>query len=336
MAITPATDTIDILVTGASGYLGQHMLDHWMKTGPIDTKHFYRVTALYNSSTSFANAIAEKASRCHPNVQIIAEKYSLQESVTDGNNLGDDAWDVCIHLAAMSSPRMCQQDREKAHDVNVPKQFLKSMQNVAMIVLSTDQVYDGKREDNDRLEDFYKETSQTNPLNAYAETKVLLEQSLKELRHSSPTICLRSSIILGPPAPLCHAHDTFFQFCHSRKDQETKLWANEYRTVLSVGHACRVIDWMVTYLITSTNPKGMFEIFNLGGPHRVNRVDMGKVVFQHFGFSTDCLKPAIQTAPTVPLDISMDSTKLLKWTGIAHMPPTMKELVKYSFPNTHP
>jgi dTDP-4-dehydrorhamnose reductase len=323
--------TTHILLTGASGFLGQHLLDHFMKFPPSDST--YKITALYHKSENFAKAIAEWPS-CPPNVQIVPMICDLVEfSISE-------KFDVCIHTAALSSPRVCQQDPEKAIALNVPLNFLKATKKVPIIVLSTDQVYDGKQNvDPNKSRRFYNEDTATrNPLNVYAQTKVQLEQALQEIRaETTPTAILRSSIILGPNAPISpdDAHDTFMHFCATRQNQETDLWVNEHRTVVSVGHVCRVIDSMVQQY-TSSSPKestGSYQIFNMGGPLRLNRYDMATAVFEHFGWeSKGILKKAEQTAPTVPLDISMDSTKLQEWTDIVYQPDTLKELVEYVFP----
>lgn len=328
-----ASTSTNILLTGASGYLGQHLLDHFIQNPPAAALT-YKITALYHKSEHFATAMEAYAdyADCPSNLQIIPKLCNLM----DFDNrliLNDehDKFDVCIHTAALSSPRACQQDPEKAKAINVPMNFLKATKDIEnMIVLSTDQVYDGRLS-------FYKEdatTTTTNPppRNVYAQTKVQLEQALKELRAALPTktAILRSSIILGPKAPIApeDAHDTFLHFCASRQNQETDLWSNEYRSVVSVGHVCRVIHALMT------EPSlDYFQVYNMGGPLRVNRYDMGLAVFQHFGWESEgILLPAEQTATTVPLDISMDSTKLREFINVAHRPKTLEELVAHVFP----
>jgi dTDP-4-dehydrorhamnose reductase len=132
-----------------------------------------------------------------------------------------------------------------------------------------------------------------------------MEESLKDMRPTANTYVLRSSIILGSKAPIApeDAHDTFLHFCATRNGQETDLWVNEYRTVVSVQHACNVIDWMIQQNMPGDNTcsKGEFHIFNFGGNLRVNRLDMAKAVFAHFGFeSKGILKAAEQTSPSGP------------------------------------
>lgn len=320
---------VRILLTGASGYLGQHLLKHFLQSSPPGDVT-YKITALYNKAGHFAKA-AEAASS--DKVQIIPKKCNLVE-YDEG-----DSYDICIHTAAFSNIRVCQDDPAAAEAINVPTKFIESTKSIPMVALSTDQVYDGNQivDPNDPSTFYQEATAKPNPLNVYAETKLKMEETLKALRSPNvPTYVLRSSIILGPKAPLApeDAHDTFLHFVSTRQGQETDLWANEYRTVLSVKHACKVIEWMVHQNTASCTTGDEFHIFNLGGNQRVNRMDMGKAVFAHFGWETDVLKAADQTSPTTPLDISMDISSLSKHTGIDYEPATLQGLIEFTFPKS--
>lgn len=336
---------VRILLTGASGYLGQHFLHHFVQSPPVvggdnpdNDDVTFQITALYNKAEHFAKA-AEAAS-CQK-VKIIPKQCNLVGLKNDDGNEDDNKYDICIHTAAIANIRVCQNDPELARAVNIPLMFLEATKSIPMIALSTDQVYDGKQAvDPEDSSSFYQEaTAKPNPLNVYAETKLAMEAKLKELRSSSTsTYVLRSSIILGPKAPLApqDAHDTFLHFCATRKDQETDLWTNEYRTVVSVQHVCQVLSWMVQRHIpsgTSRNTDGDFHIFNLGGNLRLNRYQMATAVFDHFGWKTDgILQTADQTSPTVPLDISMDISSLARFTGIDYEPATLEGLIAFTFP----
>eukprot|EP00980_Cylindrotheca_fusiformis_P011567 scaffold2738_cov119-Cylindrotheca_fusiformis.AAC.3 len=363
--------TTNILLTGASGYLGQHLLDHFLKNPPSsdeDHQTIYRITALYHKSKHFAAAVADytaasssSSSGPRNNVQIIPKAGNLIDFTSDH----EQQFDVCIHTAALSSPRECENNPETATAINVPKQFLEATKDIPiMIVLSTDQVYDGKQNvvmnpNNEMSTLFYKEDDTTDnsksgpPLNVYGQTKLQLERTLRGIRNDKESrissIVLRSSIILGPKAPIDNeaAHDTFLHFCASRggqgKAKPTELWIDEYRTVVSVDHVCRVILKSMTILLLktttpiATDNNDDYQIFNMGGPWRLNRYEMGKAVFDYFGWESNdnnILIPANQTATTVPLDISMDSTKLQQFTGIVHEPATFEELVAAVFSPT--
>ena len=225
------------------------------------------------------------------------------------------------------------------------------MKGVPIVALSTDQVYDGTGVvvspelgvDGYYVEDGSKGVNfDTNPpANVYGKTKLKMERYLQE-HHADLFIALRSSIIIGPKAPIdgSHVHDTFLHFVQSRKEQETTYFDNEYRTVLSVSHVIATLNWMIQNFSLradadadgSSSLKQYAGIYNLGGKCRANRVDLARAVFDHFGFDKKYVVATKQTSPTSPLDISMDSRKLHQLTGFEAQPNTLKELVQLTFP----
>ena len=333
--------TLSIILTGASGYLGRHLLYFWIQNGPPKGFDELQITALYHESQDFVEAVNSScSSSCSNNNAVTITPLSCDLTHPPKNVINMAAFDLCIHTAAMSSPRMCEQNPKQAQAINVPKAFFSQLAdaNIPLIALSTDQVYDGTKPGG-----FYKECTrsggsdqhQPNPLNTYAKTKWEMETHLATMTMTmtmtAPILLLRSSIILGPKAPLgTTAHDTFFHFCASRDGQSTEFYDNEYRSVVNVSHVCKVIHWMITN-VSKWPEESSQHTFNLGGPDRVNRVDMAKAVFDHLGYDPSVIQSTQQTSSTVPLDISMDSTKLAEWTGILHQPETLKGLVEWTF-----
>ncbi len=302
-----------ILLTGASGYLGQHLLWHWMTKGLPGSKGVITIIALYNQSSTFVQAIQAVESK----VLVIPLCCNLTDPSEVDAVFHQYSFDVCIHTAALSSPAVCQQDPDQARKVNVPEYFLQKLRSVPKVIaLSTDQVYDGTKNT-----PYQEAIDIPNPLNIYGQTKLEMESSLQ----SHPQcIILRSSIILGPKAPLGVAHDTFFHFCATRQDEATSFFTNEYRSVVCVHHVCRVIDFFVTTPTCAT-------IFHMGGPLRVNRLQMAKAVFDFFGFNPVVLIPAEQSSSTSPLDITMDSSRLEEVTKIIHEQRTLHAMVQSTF-----
>ena len=324
------TATLRIVLTGASGYLGQHLLCHWLEQGPPNGYN-YEITAFYHTSQGFPQAaIKEFQAKAAGSDTISLTVRSCDLTASESLEVPQSI-DVCIHAAAMSSPRVCEKDPNKAEAINVPKAFFEKLpKSCTIIAFSTDQVYDGRK--NTQKDGHYTEgDDDPNPLNTYAKTKLALEEYLKKRNAdgSGHTILLRSSIILGAKARLSNdVHETFLHFCSTREGKETTFYTNEYRTVVNVGHVCKVTDWMISNL--KKLPK--YDVYNLGGPNRVNRIDMAQAVFEHFGYDKKYILPIEQKAETVPLDISMNNQKLQEFTGIVHEPATLKEMVELTFP----
>jgi dTDP-4-dehydrorhamnose reductase len=341
--------TLHIVVTGASGFLGQHLLSHWMKDGgpqalssSSSPAKKIKILALYNRLNGFPESL--QVHRCDENVQVTAKSVDLTDATSmkqlENTLLTFD--DCCsrtivIHTAAMSSPRLCQQDPETARAINIPTHFFELVSKYPLIALSTDQVYDGKQQPGS----LYNETEQDalKPTNAYGQSKLDMENYLKQHRdNQGPSLfLLRSSIILGPPAPFGGAHTTFLDFCQTQgaNQEGTYFFTNEYRSVVSVKYALQVIDDMIVQICYGSRDdiRKLPTVYNMGGSVRVNRWDMAQAVFEHFGYDQKLLWKAEQTSPDSPLDISMDSSLLveMKFGPSQHEPHTLEGMVKYVF-----
>jgi dTDP-4-dehydrorhamnose reductase len=338
-----------IAITGASGYLGQHLLNAFLtnpqRMTPADddtssgtsSSSSYHIYALYRSAQGFPDAV--KAVPCASNVTVTIECLDLTDSeqVSQWVERHSDL-DVCVHTAAMSSPKLCQEQADVARACNVPTAFFDALRkhSVKIIALSTDQVYDGTQPP-------YRETDSTGPCNVYGQSKLEMEEYLLSIKdddtdhdsdnppRSSVTL-LRSSIMLGAKAPILPsiAHGTFLHFCQTREGVETTFYTDERRSVVAVTDMVAVIQWLV-----ANGNAAAAGIFNLGGPQSVSRLEMAEAVFSHFGYDKRCLiakkKASLQDPSQVPspLDISMDNSKITKLTQRKFQ--VLEEMVRATF-----
>lgn len=330
-----------IILTGSSGYLGQHFLASILSTPPCKTT-LYHVYALYRSAQDFPQAV--EAIQCADNVSVTVEclDFTDQEQLQAwATKHANDAFNVCIHTAALSSPKLCQQDAATARACNVPKLLfnLLEQRSVPIIALSTDQVYDGASPP-------YAETDSTGPCcNVYSETKLEMEQYLQSLKLPSVAI-LRSSIILGPVAPVLPdvAHTTFLHFCASRNGVDTEFYTDERRSVVSTRSVVEVLMSLLVDAVavssgidsdTTTACHGC-NVYNMGGASSQSRFDMAIAVFEHLNYDTRhviaATKADLPAGPIAsPLDISMSSGKLETLTKLQFQ--TLDEMVQATFPS---
>ncbi|GAX21483.1 hypothetical protein FisN_10Hh063 [Fistulifera solaris] len=305
--------SLNILLTGASGYLGQHILHALLTTSSNEEYDSFFVGALYHRSSGLSEAIesfmSSRTSIC--SVQCQALDFTDEDAVNQFLNASSHRWDVCIHTAAMASPKVCQENPSLAMAVNNPTTFFRAFQqhnpSLRLVALSTDQVYEG-------TDPPYRETSPTLPVNVYGATKRAMEDTCQQYFAQS-AIVLRSSILLGPLAPFVPAHDTFLHFVRSRPPpQQTTYWTDERRNVLAVQDAVQII---LHFTCSDTKSAG---VFNMGGPHSYSRMEMAQAVFAHHGYDpTEFLQAALKaqcqpraTEVPSPLDISMDSAQLMQ------------------------
>ena len=107
-----------IVLTGASGYLGQHIL-HSFLTNPPPPDHVYKITALYHKCPGFVEAVQRVSYASGIQVNAVSslnlmDAMQIQEWKA---SLLDDPIDICIHTAAVSSPRACEVDPVSISDI---------------------------------------------------------------------------------------------------------------------------------------------------------------------------------------------------------------------------
>ena len=297
-----------ILLTGASGYLGQHCLSALIgkaSEGATECQIF----ATFGSMEGFEDKVMSFRGGKNVNVD--------QLDFTNKNDISTyfaahGPFDLCLHLAALSSPKLCQRDSDKARAINVPHHLFDALKNTPIVALSTDQVYCGTKAP-------YLETSEAGPVNVYAQSKLDMENLLmNDEDRAKPTVCLRSSIILGPEAPFGGAHKTFLHFCQSRKGIETTFYTDEIRSVIAVKDVVNIL--LHFYDRVKSGKDFESNIYNMGGSDMASRMDMAIAAAKECGFSHDVFiaaEKAKQQAGDVPspLDISMNSSLLEDYVG---------------------
>jgi dTDP-4-dehydrorhamnose reductase len=349
------SNTRRIILTGASGFLGQHLLSAFLTNPPpgvvpvqqaeddedettadaAGNAVCHHIIALYRSVSGFPEAV--QALTCATNVDVTVECLDItkEEQVKAwlANHTALTSSDVCIHTAAMSSPKHCQQNAEAARACNVPTFFFDVLQkrNVEIIAFSTDQVYNGTHPP-------YRETDERGgpSCNMYGTTKIEMEDYLLQptFYDSSAVTVLRSSIMLGPKAPILPdvAHTTFLHFCATRSADETEFYTDECRSIVAVQDVVTVLQRLVA--LKRNGAPSAAAVFNLGGPESVSRFDMARAVFAHLHYAPQYLiakkKAGLPVGPVPsPLDITMDSSKIQDHTQLQFQ--TLNDLVRATF-----
>mmetsp|Transcript_5745 Transcript_5745/g.6451 ORF Transcript_5745/g.6451 Transcript_5745/m.6451 type:complete len:334 (-) Transcript_5745:118-1119(-) len=316
--------SMKVLLTGSSGYLGQHVLHSLLKKATSSSSKDMQIFAPYNSMEGFEDAVKSKMMENEMNdvaLNIDKLNFSNQDDIINYFE-SHGPFDLCLHLGAMSSPKTCQNDPDKTKATNVPIHLFQMLKNTPIVALSTDQVYCGRNAP-------YKESSTAGPVNVYAQSKLDMESVLlNDDTRLQPVVCLRSSIILGPHAPFGQAHSTFLHFCKSRKDTETTFYTDEIRSVVAVHDVVNILLYFCDKVNYADNDDGTFtcgfesNVYNMGGADNASRMDMAVAVAKHCGFCHHVFVPArksqitstINDVPS-PLDISMDSSKLEALVG---------------------
>jgi len=183
----------------------------------------------------------------------------------------------------------------------------------------------------------WNEGDATAPINAYGRTKLAAEAAVRDRWENH--VILRSSIIYGPESPVPVGRPLFLQFVEGQLKEgvATDYFTDEFRSPVYVEDIAQTISMILTraglsnhapltmqrdgesgdFVAEGAVPFGFSRVFNLGGPERLSRYDMARVVARCFDYENEdglCVPSTSASADRgylSPPDISMDVTRLV-------------------------
>lgn len=280
-----------ILVTGASGYAGQFLLEALVAAGHCV------------SFTFFSNPLSASG--------VSAFKVNLANGDGLAACLASARPQAVIHAAAVSQPAVCERDEDAARQTNVPFLLCAALKNSVactaddlplFILFSSDQVYDGTRS-------WWSEEDVCCPVNAYGRSKLAAERLLTDSWPSGRHISLRCSLIYGPPRQPV-GRPLFVQWLDGAlKAGNVDVFDDEWRCPVLVNDICA----LVLALLNKPTLLKQHPILNVGGPQRMSRADMGDAVARLRGWPRERVVRVASASISRPFkspgDISMVTTK---------------------------
>jgi dTDP-4-dehydrorhamnose reductase len=266
-----------LVITGASGFLGYHLL----RSAAADWE-IYGITLSKNFAFDGATQIS----------------CDIRNYIELGNYLDDIEPDALIHAAAISDSNFCQQNEELAHEVNVGATInlagICSDYNIPFAFTSTDLVFDGTK-------GMYTETDSKNPVNVYGEQKSIAEDEV--LRIYPEATIFRLPMMFGFAAASSNNYLQKF-LAQIESGTETKLFSDEYRSVCGAESVSRGILQLLE------KERG---VIHLGGKERLSRYEFALKAADVYGLDKtlikSCLQKDVQMAAPRPADVSLDISK---------------------------
>ena len=266
-----------LLITGASGFLGHHLLriaGDWELYGLYNTK-----PATCNGATLLP--------------------CNITNYVELGNYIEDIEPDAVIHAAAISDANYCQQYPDLSNSVNVEASRnlagICSDYNIPFVFTSTDLVFDG-------LKGSYTEEDEPNPVNLYGEQKAKAEREVLSI-YPLATV-LRLPLMFGHPQASAANYLQKF-IAQLKQGEKAKLFTDEYRSVCG---AASISKGILQFMAQS-------GILHLAGKERLSRYEFGIKAAEVFGLDKKlieaCKQSDVAMAAPRPPDVSLNISKAI-------------------------
>ncbi len=283
-----------LLVTGATGFVGEHLARLLVAVGGAVT------------------GLGHTRSVDYPGIAL--QRIDLRDAEAATRVVRDLKPRAVFHCAAATDAAWCQQhpDQARGHIVDATSHLAQAVREVdaetPLVALSTDLVFDGEHAP-------YSEQDAAQPLSAYGQLKLEAEAAVLGLPRG---VVLRSALVYGKPA----THKSSFlgwMVGTLSGGKPLTLFEDEVRCPIWVEDLC----WAMVAL--AANGRG--GLWHAGGPQRLSRVAIGRAVCEAFGFNPSLIQPtrlaeSPYPAPR-PRDVSLDSARL--WGLLGRRPKAMGE-----------
>jgi dTDP-4-dehydrorhamnose reductase len=266
-----------VLITGANGFLGQHL-------SAFLSKKSYNVTATNRGICKISNI---------NNFAYLSLDLLNKEAVNKVVN--EVLPDVIIHTAAMSKPDECNENKEAciAQNVLTVEYLLEAAKSIRsfFIYVSTDFVFGENGPHN--------EEDTPAPLNFYGESKLMAERLVQD--SGLPFAIMRPVFIYGPVWPNMRPSFLHWVKQNLENGKRIKVVSDQQRTPTYVYDICEGIDTIIRKKITGT--------FHLAGKDIISPYEMAVSVAKVLGLDESLIENV--TSETFP-----ETVKRAKKSGL--------------------
>jgi dTDP-4-dehydrorhamnose reductase len=250
-----------ILITGANGLLGQHLIKLLLQEG-------YLVVAAGRGPSRLPFAKGENFVYYTADITDEPEWHAI---------INHEKPDVIVHTAAVTQVDECELHQEKCEKVNVQgtAQLLVQAESAGshFIYLSTDFVFDGEQ-------GFYREDDPQNPVNWYGFTKVQAE-SMVEISDIPWTI-VRTCLVYGNTMAGTRSNIISWIKENLANGRQIKLVTDQWRTPTFVEDLAKGILLIIRQKATG--------VFHLSGKDRLSPYEIGLRTAAYFSLDASLIE----------------------------------------------
>jgi dTDP-4-dehydrorhamnose reductase len=269
---------VRLLITGASGQLGSHVLRELAGSSTAVT-----AWCLQNGGELFGTRL---------------QSVDLRRSASVAAAFREARPTAVLHGAAYPAIADCFRNPDLAREINAEGTALvaelAAEVGARVIYTSTDLVFDGAAGN-------YAECDEAVPLSVYGRSKLAGESAILACPSG---VVARLSLLYGPTL-IGRPYFFDLQMQKMRGGQSVGWFEDEWRTPLSLTAAAKALLALVSSEFTG--------LIHIGGPERMSRHDMGRRLAACFGLDPRLAMPVPQSSvPTPeprPRDVSLDSTQ---------------------------
>ena len=251
------TQPMKILVTGATGFVGYHLVNYLREYG-------HDVIGICHRKSDDSDCISAE--------------LTDSDSIT---NLHDKYRpNVIIHLAAMARTDTCEKYLDESYESNVTitKNLVNAFWDAKFVFFSTYAVYNNSEGNS-------VESSALSPTNQYIYTKIEAE---KQVYLHKNHIIFRPSVIYGYMPKQTTSDNYFMQLIKLLEAKKVLNSPNDqYFNPIYVKVVCEIIRLAIE--------KDINGIYNLGSPDSLSKYEFNKRIINQFCFDKNCLKIAVPT-----------------------------------------
>jgi dTDP-4-dehydrorhamnose reductase len=244
-----------VLVTGAAGLLGQHLVKELLKSA--------EVLAIDKNENPFEESEGLRYLQAD-----LIEITKIQDDVTAF------APRIIFNCAAYTDVDGCESNKPLADQLNVGLvENLIKLPHDKFVHFSTDYVFDGQRGP-------YGESDPVKPLGYYGQTKLRSENILQ--KSGKPYLIIRSNVLYG------HAKNIRPNFLtwlidNLRQNQKVRLVTDQFNNPISAANLATASIEAASSEITG--------ILHIAGADYFSRYDIGKIVARHFKLNQRLIEP---------------------------------------------